>query len=322
MTDVLGTRLIFNPGGVEVKITFTTQCTADCTTCLNKNIVNHYDLDLDVFKNIINQVIEIPQVEIVSFYSIGESYLNKYFKEMVEWAIPILKNRKIKTGIVTNGSLSTYIPKGLDFYCISFNAGRKETYEKITKLSYEKVVANIKYLYKSGQFKNVKDPQIHMLVFKDNQTEESDFKRLFSGMRGIKLRFSYKYDNQHGEFNNNGISYKKKKIPCDYLTNKIIFYPNGDVVLCSHDFLGTISFGNIKSEKLLDILYNKKRIQMINEHNIGKYEGLCANCDYNSFNCDSKAVFKYINSSKIDDGIDLLNFVLKKARRFLNKILN
>jgi len=35
-----------------------------------------------------------------------------------------------------------------------------------------------------------------MLCFDKNQKEENDFKKLFDGMKGVLLRFSYKYDNQ------------------------------------------------------------------------------------------------------------------------------
>lgn len=306
---------LFNEGSVEAKITFSTRCTARCLTCLNQTITNHCDLEQSVFEKFIRELLLVGEVKLISFYSIGESYLNPGFVPMVEWAIPKLREKNIRTQIVTNGSLSRVIPRGIDDFFISFNAGTKKTYEQITHLSFDRVVGNIWYLYNSGEYKKAKNFQIHMLVFEDNRDEVIEFRRLFFGMKGVKLRLSYKYDNQHGESSRKGLHRVKKRIPCNYLTNKIVLYPDGRIVLCSHDFLGSVVFGDLKKESLQDVLGKPERINMVNEHNSGVFEGICTDCNYN-IETSGQNLFVYYDADPQEE-IDRLKSTINALERNL-----
>jgi len=283
--------VLFNPGGVEAKITFTTRCTARCTTCLNHTIRQPLDLGWDAFQAFIAQILNVEQLKNINFYSIGESYLHPHFIEMVEWALPLCRERHIATTIVTNGSAVTKVPKGIDNFFISFNAGRKDTYERITGLSFDNVVARIKQLGDEGEFRKAKNAQIHMLAFEANQQEVIDFINTFSEIEGITLRVSYKFDNQQGKTIDRGLVKRTSRAACDYLTNMIVLYPNGDIVLCSHDFQGSVVFGNIGKESLEDVLREPKRMALIGKHNRGIFPGLCRDCNYNLDNVGG--LFKY-----------------------------
>lgn len=278
-------RVLFDQGLVEIRVAFTTRCSARCTTCLNHTICTQYDLDDETFKLFVEQVIEVKKsIEnpmYFSFFNIGESYLHPRFLELCEWAIPKLKEEGIRTSIVTNGSHVKKIPKGIDDFFISFNAGKKETYEEVTGLNFDKVRENILNLYRSGEYKKAQKFQIHMLCFDSNKGEENDFVQIFREMKGVEYRFSYKYDNQQEKTEHRGIEQKKGRVPCDYLTNKISIYPNGDVHSCAHDFHDTVSFGNLKKNNLVHILNSKKRKVLIENHKQNIFEGLCEKCDYN-----------------------------------------
>jgi radical SAM protein with 4Fe4S-binding SPASM domain len=121
-----------------------------------------------------------------------------------------------------------------------------------------------------------------MLCFDSNKGEEDEFKKAFAELKGIEYRFSYKYDNQQEKTDHKGVAIKQGRVPCDYITNKINLYPNGDIHSCAHDFQDTVVFGNVKQEKLIKILKSKVRENMILEHKAGKFNGLCERCDYNS----------------------------------------
>lgn len=276
---------LFGKGLVEIRAAFTTRCSARCTTCLNSTICEHYDLDVEIFKSFVEQVLEIRKnidnPMYFSFFNIGESYLHPQFMECCEWAVPQLKNQGIRTSIVTNGSHVDKIPQGIDDFFISFNAGKKETYEKITGLDFEHVKNNIINLYKKGEFNNAERVQIHMLCFDGNQNEENDFKEVFRELKGVEYRFSYKYDNQQEKTEYHGTIAKKGRICCDYLTNKISLYPNGDVHSCAHDFLDEVSFGNLEDNTLVDILKSDKRRELIQQQKNKIYVGICEKCDYN-----------------------------------------
>jgi radical SAM protein with 4Fe4S-binding SPASM domain len=303
---------IFNRGPIELRITFTNRCSAKCVTCMVGSIPesDYSDLDTDIFKKCIHEILEMnnKNIKTVAFFSIGEAYLHEDFVDLVEWAIPLLKKRHIKTIIISNGSNISKIPNGIDTFIISFNAGKKESYEYITKLNFEKVYNNILRLYKTGEYKNAESFQIHMLCFDKNQDEENDFKLLFKDMKDVLLRFSYKYDNQFNMTTHQGIIKKGKKNPCNYLTNKINIHSNGDIILCAHDYLGSVVFGNLKYQKLKDILSSPARIEMIKSHNNLKFDGLCKNCDYNSVFDDNFLVYTWADERQ------------ERRRRFSRKI--
>lgn len=317
--------MLFNEGkNVEFKIAFTTRCSAACTTCLNNNIKNHFKLDTELFRKLILQIIDldIKNNIIVSFYSIGESYLHPDFLSCCEWAIPRLKQKGVKTCIVTNGSHVTAIPKGIDTFIFSFNAGTKETYEKITKMSFDKVYNNIFSLYRKGEFKKAKSVQIHMLCFDENKGEEKKFIKLFKGMKGVKYRFGYKYDNQFGDTEHAGreTQYKNaRRIPCDYVTNKVTVYPNGDIVRCSHDFFCETKYGNLKENSLKEILLGNNRQNVFRQHICGKYDGLCRNCDYNmeSSGVYVYGMFHYGENIYYQTGHFIMNCIRKMKAKFI-----
>lgn len=278
---------LFNEGSVEFKITFTTRCSANCSTCLNGKISKHYELDHHLFKSLICQIIDlkIENPIKVSFYSIGESYLHPEFVDLCEWAIPNLHNVGISTLIVTNGANITKVPNGIDDFHISFNAGKKESYESITKLSFEKTVKNIYRLYNEGEFEKAGNVEIDMLCFDENENEEKDFIELFDELKTVKYRFSYKYDNQYEDTEHTGrkLQYEgiRKKIPCGYVTNSICVYPNGDIVRCSHDFFDEYIYGNLNESTLYEILNGDNRKKVLEEHRSEVYSDICQKCDYN-----------------------------------------
>lgn len=305
-------KTLFGHGVVDMKMSFTTKCSAHCSTCLNHTIVNHCKLEEDVFKKYINNILDldIPNKINVSFYNIGEVYLHEHFVEWCEWAIPKLKKKGIKTGVVTNGSDITKIPKGIDCFEISFNAGNKKTYEEVTQLSFDKVYKNINRLYDEGEFKKARRVVIRLLSFDANAGQEEEFKRLFRRMKGVKYRISYLYDNQFGKTEYAAIVEREKRVPCEYLTNKVNLYPNGDINLCAHDFQDTVVLGNIKENSLTDILAGEKRMELLKLHYNGIYEGLCEKCN---FNADRKK--EYILTGYFDPLENTIFQVLKRMYR-------
>jgi radical SAM protein with 4Fe4S-binding SPASM domain len=284
---------------------------------------DYSNLDPDLFKKFISELLELnnKNIKTVAFFSIGEVYLHKDFVELVEWALPLLKKKNISTTIISNGSHISRIPKGIDSFIISFNAGKKESYEYITNMKFEKVYENIIRLYKSGEYKNAKSFQIHMLCFDKNQGEEEDFKALFNGMKDVLLRFSYKYDNQFNMTSHHGIIEKGERVPCQYLTNKINLHSNGDIVLCAHDYLASVAFGNIKDKNLKDILLTQKRLEMIKCHNAREFNDICMDCDYNT-SIDSGFLVHTWADSKQEQYRKFSRFIKNYLRSIKNRMFS
>jgi radical SAM protein with 4Fe4S-binding SPASM domain len=277
-----------SPG--EIRITFTNRCNARCTTCLMSKIRHPAkQITWDVLKRVLAEAKALPSIREVSFYSIGESYLHPEFIPMAEWAIAELSGTGIRTTLVTNGSRASAVPRGLDNLYISFNAGRRETYERITGLSFHETVDSILRLYRSGEFRKVSNVEIHMLVFHENRGEVGDLRHLFRQLRGVRLRTSGKLDNQHGELavQEDG---PRRRFPCDYVTHRVTVYPDGEVVLCPHDFEGETRYGNILENPLSAILRGERRKAVLDDHRSMRFSGICRDCNYNT---ESAGLFRW-----------------------------
>jgi radical SAM protein with 4Fe4S-binding SPASM domain len=269
-------------------------------------------LSWESLERIVDGIISVPEIRGASFYSIGENYLHPDYVNMVEWAVSRLSKYSIETTVLTNGSFPCVVPEGIDNYFISFNAGTKKTYETITGLSFEKVVGNIRNAYATGEFRKSKRTQIHMLVFDENRSEIDSIRQLFRDLRSVQLRLSHKFDNQHGELaQGNGQAPPKSRIPCSYITDRVTFYSNGDVILCPHDFDASVAFGNIISASLPDILNGAKRQQYLEAHRSREFEGLCRACN---FNVPSSGLFEWVYFHPHDRAVSRLKGALTSVR--------
>jgi len=262
----------------------TNLCSASCQTCLNRIMSRPRGvMDFEFFKKIVDLTSASNEIfGNVEFCGVGESYLVKNIKDYFDYAIPRYKERGISTTIVTNGSHTTFIPSGISHVDISFNAGRKETYEAITGLNFEKVLNNIKALDASGQLSPPERTHIHMLVFEDNKNEIMDFVNLFKDTAAT-LEFSFKYENQCDVIDDKTLpAFKTRtRYPCMYATNSVFVCWNGVVIPCPHDFHASVIFGDLNKNSIGEILSSPARIRMETEHRKKIFRGICENCNYN-----------------------------------------
>jgi radical SAM protein with 4Fe4S-binding SPASM domain len=285
----------------EIRITFINRCNARCTTCLMSTVRHPAKrMTWEVLRRIIGEARAIPSIREISFYSIGESCLHPEFVPMAEWAIGALDGTRITTTLVTNGSLARAIPRGLGNLFISFNAGRRESYERITGLSFDEVRANILRLYRTGEFRKAANVEIHMLLTPENRDEVMDVQKTFRDLRGVRLRTSSKFDNQHGELQLPGAD-GRPRFPCDYVTHRVTVYPDGEVILCPHDFEGEVCFGNLMDEPLSVILRGARRRRVLDDHLAMIFRGICHDCNYNS---DSRGMFRWQYFHPLDRFLD------------------
>lgn len=198
--------------------------------------------------------------------------------DYIWYANYIENNQKKRVSITTNGRNLEYVPK-CDTFVISFNGCDKETYEYTTGNDFEEIVANIKASYPQLKAKP-KRAELHVLVWEGNPDPEEKIMRLFGDFPG-NIRLSYKYDNQFST----DYTLADYKVPtreaCDYL-EKIVVYPTGDVILCSHDFEGNVQWGNLIHDSVSKCFFNTERAEKMFLHKLGKYCGLCADCNYNT----------------------------------------
>ena len=273
----------------EIFIETTNKCCANCSTCLNRVMLRERSvMPFDLFKKIINDVVIEQKAAHTHLFGVGEPYMTPGYLDYCDYAIPKLNAANIYSSIISNGRMITEIPKGLGALNISFNAGKKETYERITGLDFKLTVANIFRLAEEGQFDRVAEKEIHMLVFDDNRTEIDDFVALFEPLKkvGVRLRLAFKYDNQLGRIENKTLLQFKNapRIPCHYAEDVLTICSNGWVIPCVHDFDGAEVFGDVHTQSLNELINHPARLERIRKHRELQFEGICQHCNFNIAN--------------------------------------
>ncbi|MDI6757347.1 MAG: SPASM domain-containing protein [Endomicrobiia bacterium] len=267
--------------GYNIFLELTNLCSARCQTCLNSTMTRPRGvMDFELFKRTVDTSAESGLFSNAELCGVGESYLVEGVQKYFDYAISAYSGRGVSTTIVTNGSHTSFIPEGISHVDISFNAGRKETYERITGLDFDNVVGNIKALARSGQLKD--NTHIHMLVFEDNKTEIMDFARLFKDTPA-RLEFSFKYENQCDAIENKTLRpfRTSKRYPCFYPSRTVFATWDGTVIPCPHDFHASVVFGDLKTMPLSAVLASPARLDMIKRHKKRDFSGICRDCNYN-----------------------------------------
>jgi radical SAM protein with 4Fe4S-binding SPASM domain len=213
--------------------------------------------------------------------------------------IKTISKGKIKTGLVTNGSLFTkekiedLVQSELDELIFSIDAFTENTYIKIRQgLDFKVVLQNIENVIHSDYTGHL---AVKFVVQKDNISELEDFKQ-FWNKKGIPVQIT-DLRNRSGDlnsFDNIRLKDENKKFfgkVLNYFLRKVIrgcstplttlnILSNGDVILCCDDFSNKLILGNVKNATINDIWksrqYKKIREMLFN----GEYEKIpaCRTC--------------------------------------------
>jgi len=257
------------------KLTLTTACGAKCITCPNWQHEKKH-MPFNNFVTIWNKIIEEQRIHKVILNNVGDLY---YHPDCVKILKYINRNRRedLWITLITNGSKMSFIPN-IHELIVSFNGGDKESYEKITGLSFQQVTYNIKYKYADIK-KNADQAELNILIFEENKDSEENIKNIWNDFPG-KVRISYKYDNQGGKDLTLGKYKQKKRIFCNYLDIINIDW-NGDIVMCAHDWQRENVWGNFLTDDYDRIVRNKERLEKIKEQGREEFLGICEKCNFN-----------------------------------------
>lgn len=265
-------------------------CNGSCIMCpIGKNSQKK---DMKMSDNLFEKiVIEIAQNHLRSTYIYlflqNEPLMDKdIFNKSKQ--IKKISHRKIKTGIVTNGTLlsdgkiNELISSEVDEILFSLDALTEETYKIIRHgLDFKDVMKNIDNLIGTGYEKYI---GVKFVVQKDNISEFDDFKKYWN-KKGIPvqlsplnnrsgdldcyedLRLKMRKNSFIGKVKHNILSIMNGRIigrGCSTpLTTFNIMY-NGDVILCCDDFSNKMILGNVNESSIKEI-WNNKQYQKIRE---------------------------------------------------------
>ncbi len=171
------TRLFIGfPQVVEIEVT--TRCNKKCIICEHTYWKEpNKDLTFTEFKNIIAN---FPKLKWVNLTGEGDAFLNRDYLKMIEY----LKKRDVYVALVDSFDLinkeiaEKLITLGVDVIYISFDAGTKETYEKIkVGCNFKKTINNIRTLLELKRKYNSPIPVIYFryIVNKLNLYEMEKF---------------------------------------------------------------------------------------------------------------------------------------------------
>lgn len=207
--------------------------------------------------------------------------------------------RKIKTGLVTNGSLFTKekideLEKSeIDELIFSIDAYEEVTYNKIRQgLNFNNVINNINKVLESDYDGYL---AVKFVGQKDNISEVEKFKEFWKN-KGIPVQIT-DLRNRSGDLNSfNNISLEDKNSTffgnlIHYFMKRIVrgcstplttfnIMSNGDVILCCDDFSNKLILGNVKESSIKEI-WNNENYQKIREKLFkGEYKKIpaCSNC--------------------------------------------
>ena len=260
------------------------KCNFRCFMCPYKDYSQEEKgvMALDNFHKIINEI--SPTAEIIQLYWMGEPLLNENIFTMIR---EIKEKTKAKLIISTNGyfldklACDKLVQSKLDSLIIDVDAACEETYKKIRiGGNYKKLIENIEYLLSINDSISI---NLQFLTFKFNEKEKQKFVKQWQGKK-CKLVFSW-IDTWAGQ-----LSFLEKdgqelspyidevRLPCSDLWYKMTINYKGDVNLCCHDYKGLYKIGNLLKDSVEQIWNNEEIKKIREQHELGKFEGLCANC--------------------------------------------
>ena len=246
-------------------IELTNVCNLKCPYCLTGNetsIQQKGFLKFEEFKKIIDELKEY--LILVRLDGLGESFLNKNFLKMVEYASQNNIITSVSTNFVTISKEDTerLIDAGLDYLIVGLDGATEEVYQRVRPGgNLNTVTQNIKYLVEKKKARKSKTPYIETqyITFQENYQESDQTKDLSIALGADRHLIK---DLRNYVENVEKIKSKKTKA-CYWLWYVLNVTWQGDLKACCLAGLDSeFAFGNILNNGITSE-WNNKRMQDI-----------------------------------------------------------
>jgi radical SAM protein with 4Fe4S-binding SPASM domain len=301
------TRIIGMP--YMIMLEPTSRCNMLCPMCartfVGLNNRQERDMTFAEFKTVFDKLEKY--LVLISFWNIGEPFLNKDLLTMVNYA----HKRRVFSSVLTNGTVlepeksRQIIACGLDYLAVSIDGATEESYKKYRKGGdFKRLMENIRFLVSEKKRQKKSNPfiEIVFLVMRDNEHELENMVRLAREL-GIN-RLSFKKVSlisaeqlvdfsailpQNREFLHNvhKPDYVRKK-SCSSPWEQLVINADGNVTACCSDFFHAESMGNLFTETA-DNIWNGDKFQGFRQRIIKDFENIKAcrdNCSENNLDSD------------------------------------
>lgn len=233
----------------QVLIETQTDCNRKCTFCPQYHQERSFKkMDWQVYKRIIDELVRIGFAGRVALFVTNEPLLETRLLKMIKYARN--KSSRLFLDITTNGKLlsinklDSLLKAGIDNININdYRSDREKNPD-----GFSKNITELHHIFKSN-------PKI---TFNRRSTKET-----LSNYAGVIRQTSKLPINEF----------------CNYPFRKIVFSPNGNLVLCCNDYMYSTNFGSI-IENNIDKLWDSEELNQYRINLLRKERrGLCESCN-------------------------------------------
>ncbi|MBU0477500.1 radical SAM protein [bacterium] len=302
-------------------------CNLHCLTCATgAGIMKRPQtlMPFGMYRNIIDQVKDYACF--VALWSWGEPFINKDVFRMIRYA----KDNGLLVHTSTNGHFfdnreyaAQVIDSGLDSLIVAVDGLDQTIYQKYRKGgNFDLVVKSIKNLIAERESKGKKHPLIilRFIVMKHNEHQIGQVKE-FARRLGVDLvtfrsavvqrdKLNVEEDitptlEKFQQYSYKGLPTKKHRIQkngfyCHRPYANLTIFSNGDVVSCENDFNATCILGNVKNQRLRDMISSAKAKSFLKlfRDNIDQIS-FCSECENRNIKYKTANVETYVLNKEL-----------------------
>ncbi|HDY88461.1 MAG TPA: radical SAM protein [bacterium] len=236
----------------------TNNCNLTCLFC-NTNIMKRKKgtMELSTFKKCVDEISEKSETKAIKFGLWGEPFLNKRFKEMLEYA----KSKGLIIHAITNGFFLDRqdIWKNLDMLNISMQGLTKKEYQYLrNNKNYDQLVENIKFVMSHDERPYV---NLSAWILDEMEEEVENFKKHWLEIVdsvGVGRTHVTRLHKEAPENIAKRQTAPFRSKPCNQVRTRLSVYWDGTVSPCCGDYETILNLGNVSEMSLKQIWDSEK----------------------------------------------------------------
>jgi radical SAM protein with 4Fe4S-binding SPASM domain len=258
-------------------------CNARCIMCPQLTMRRKKGtMSNDVHRMIVDKIAAWgAPISLITHAGLGEPLMDPDLGRKIAYEKEVFKEAQV--AVFTNAALldrqraESLRKAGLDRLSISLNGFKKETYEAVMKIPYERTMENISNFLAS--LKNGARPMevyVSLIPTELHSAEEIDAYRDYWSDRvdGVIIPPWISWGNffQHGD--------QREQWPCRYIWEVFQVDWDGTVAMCCEDYDTRFPLGDLKDQSPQEIFNSPRMQQQRQEQVAGNFQwpGMCKNC--------------------------------------------
>lgn len=265
----------------NIEIQTQSLCNANCRICPYEKVSKmdevggYHKLPIDIIYSIVDEVSKYKNIDCIKPYMNNEPLLDNRIIDILRY----IKSKGIATEISTNAScLSEELTKKIvdeqlidDLRISFFSANKKKYKELMPGLDYDRTLQHIQFFIEyNRKHNNVILLQIIQVMY-EGMNFYMEKKLLNNLFNGTKIHFFGYLDRAGNNDKKNSVildefsEYTLSGCKLARLEETMTIAANGNVILCSQDWMQKIVMGNIFRDSIEDIILGDKRIHFLRQ---------------------------------------------------------